>query len=327
MKCLKCNKDWPEAAKFCGNCGHPLARPAQDDSLATVKCLPTRSGEHEGTAAIPGYTVEKELGRAGMRVIYLARENASGNEVALKVLLPQTAQNTHAPLLFQRETEITRDLRHPHLVRVLGSGQAGNVFYFALELCSGGDVSRLMRRRRGKLAVAEGIATIYQTLDGLQHLHEQGIVHRGLGPTKILHTEADHPLVAKLSLSALAKRFGSPSKVPGFEDFERDGEVAGRPHFMPRQQVVNFKCVGPEVDVWAAAACLYNMLTGDFPRDFQRGKDFCQTVLQSEPVSILERNPNIPRPLAEVIDRALIDRPEIVFKSAAALKQALQAAL
>ena len=96
---------------------------------------------------------------------------------------------------------------------------------------------------------------------------------------------------------------------------------------MPRQQVVDYLHAGPEVDVWAAAACLYNMLTGETPRSFLRGKDVWQTVLETSPVPIRQRDGSIPSHLAEVIDKALIDRPAILFKTAADLKNALQTAL
>jgi serine/threonine protein kinase len=95
---------------------------------------------------------------------------------------------------------------------------------------------------------------------------------------------------------------------------------------MPRQQVINFKYAKPEVDVWAAAASLYNMLTGTYPRDFS-DKDPFVTVLQSDPVPIRQRDSSIPKPLAELIDLALVDNPEIHFKTAAAFKRALESVL
>jgi serine/threonine-protein kinase len=95
---------------------------------------------------------------------------------------------------------------------------------------------------------------------------------------------------------------------------------------MPRQQVINFKYSRPEVDVWALAASLYFMLTGQFVRDFLAGKDPWQLVLQNAPVPIRQRAPSIPAKLAEVIDLALIDKPQIHFKTAAELRQALEGA-
>jgi serine/threonine-protein kinase len=90
--------------------------------------------------------------------------------------------------------------------------------------------------------------------------------------------------------------------------------------------VVNYKYAKPEVDVWAATASLYSMLTGAYPRNFPRGKDEWQIVLQSEAVPIRERSSSVPKQLAQVIDAALVDNPEIKFKTAASLKAALQKA-
>jgi serine/threonine protein kinase len=96
---------------------------------------------------------------------------------------------------------------------------------------------------------------------------------------------------------------------------------------MPRQQVLDFKYVKPDVDVWAAAACLYNMLTGLYPRNFPKGQDVWAVALNTEPISIRKRNALIPNNLAEVIDLALIDKPRLSFKTAAEFKQALQRVL
>ncbi|NET72506.1 MAG: serine/threonine protein kinase, partial [Sphaerospermopsis sp. SIO1G2] len=93
------------------------------------------------------------------------------------------------------------------------------------------------------------------------------------------------------------------------------------PAFIPRQQVLDFQHSLPEVDVWATAACLYNMLTGYFPRNFTG--DPWLAVLQNDPVSILKRNQTVPKKLAEVIDTALVEKPKITFQTAAEFKQAL----
>lgn len=91
---------------------------------------------------------------------------------------------------------------------------------------------------------------------------------------------------------------------------------------MPRQQVLNFKYAQPDVDIWATAACLYYMLTANFPRNFT-GADPFLVVLQNDPVPIRARNASIPQSLAEVIDLALVEKPEIYFKTAMEFKQAL----
>ena len=101
--------------------------------------------------------------------------------------------------------------------------------------------------------------------------------------------------------------------------------MAGSPVVTPRQQVINFKYAKPDVDVWAMAASLYNLLTGEYPRDFPENKDPWRVVLESQAVPIRQRLPAVPAELANVIDRALIDNPEIIYKSARDFKEALLA--
>ncbi|MFZ2658646.1 MAG: hypothetical protein WAX69_27180, partial [Victivallales bacterium] len=107
----------------------------------------------------------------------------------------------------------------------------------------------------------------------------------------------------------------------------RTGTAAGKPFFMPRQQVLNYKFSMPEVDVWAVAASFYNMLTGDYPRNFSMKQDVWQSVLQNHPIPIRDRNRSIPKKLADVIDEALIDNPSLKFKTATELKKRIRSAM
>jgi len=195
-----------------------------------------------------------------------------------------------------------------------------------------------MARHGGRLSVEEAGPIILQTLDGLEYAHNVsvkvtlrdgsvkdavGLVHRDLSPQNIFVSGSGPSRVAKVADFGLAKAFDTA----GLSGHTRTGVAAGKPWFMPRQQVVNFKYAKPDVDVWAAAACLYNMLTGQFPRNFKRGRDVWHTVLATDPVPIRRRDRSIPKRLAEVIDHALIDKPEIPIKTAAELKRALEAVL
>jgi serine/threonine-protein kinase len=110
----------------------------------------------------------------------------------------------------------------------------------------------------------------------------------------------------------------------GLSGLTRTGSAMGKPYFMPRQQVVNFKYSKPEVDVWALATCLYWLLTGAYPRDFPPAKDPWKVVLQDAPVPARARNPAVPGRLAETLDQALRERPAIGFTTAADLRHALE---
>jgi serine/threonine-protein kinase len=124
----------------------------------------------------------------------------------------------------------------------------------------------------------------------------------------------------KLGDYGLAKAFDQA----GLSGLTRTGTVAGTPYYLPRQQVVEFRYARPEVDVWAMAATLYHLLTGTVPRDFPSGRDPWGVVLETSAKPILQRNPDIPAGLAEVIDRALRDDPQIGFQTVREFQQALE---
>ena len=93
------------------------------------------------------------------------------------------------------------------------------------------------------------------------------------------------------------------------------------------QQARDCKYAKPEVDVWAAAASYYNMLTGKFAKDFRPGVNPWQVIIAESAIPIRKRNPNVPERMAAVIDKALVERPKIGYTSAGALRRDLIAAL
>ncbi|MEH2172656.1 protein kinase domain-containing protein [Nostoc sp.] len=287
--------------------------------------------------AISGYNLVKLLSTSEFGEVYLAQHNQSGKFIALKVMLPAVAANEFAVQMFLRETENTKALQHPHVVQLMDCGYSEIIFFFTMEYCEGGTVWDFMQQLGGRLSVDIAVPIILQILDALEYAHNvelpyvkladgkfgkgKGIVHRDLKPSNIFLTNIDGKLVAKIGDYGLSKAFD----LAGLSGQTLTGTQAGTPVFMPRQQVLNFKYAQPEVDVWAVAACLYNMLTGCFPRNFT-GDPFL-AVLQNNPIPIRQRDATIMQPLAQVIDLALVDKPEIHFKSAAEFKRALLNAL
>ena len=131
-------------------------------------------------------------------------------------------------------------------------------------------------------------------------------------------------LVAKLAGFGLAKAFDAAARY-GLSMLDEPDEASL--HFTARPQLINYKYAKPDVDVWAMAATLYWMLTGQPPRGFPQGVDPIRVVLQDACVPIRERDSTIPRRLAQVIDEALIDKPRITITSAAELAAALRGAM
>ncbi|MBM3878810.1 MAG: FHA domain-containing protein [Verrucomicrobia bacterium] len=337
--CARCGRDVTAEVGAHRQGEYVCARCQRDPFEIMRKMLGQAGAGARELQAIRGYTLECELGHGGFGAVYLARKEGSGEQVALKVMLPRAAMNPQAKERFLREVANTEALRHRHVVEFRESGCSQGTFFFTMEYCRLGSIDKLMERRGGRLPLKEAVGIACEVLDGLEYAHHatipnvrlkdgryvegHGLVHRDLSPHNILLTEVQGVTVAKVSDYGLSKAFDTA----GLSGLTRTKDTAGKPLFMPRQQVTDFLRAGPEVDVWAAAASLYNMLTGAVPRDFPPGKDVWVTLLETQPVPIRRRDPGIPARLAAVIDRALIDKPAIVFKTAASLKQALLAAL
>ncbi|WP_238006804.1 protein kinase [Dactylosporangium sp. AC04546] len=286
--------------------------PDEPEIAAELLLRLARSGRRD-LAPVAGYVRLRELGRGGMGAVYLARHETTGQEVALKVMLPRVAASATARTRFLREIVVTRSLRHPNIATLHDAGFADGTFYFTTEYCDGGNLADHLTRRGGRLAPADAVRLAVQALEGLEHAHTKGVVHRDLSPHNLLL----HDGTLKVADFGLAKAFDQA----GLSGLTRTGATAGKPYYLPRQQVVNFRDATPAVDVWALAACLYRTLTGTHPRDFPPGRDPWQIILQTDAVPLRRRAPGVPQPLAEVVDEAL--REPSSLPTATALREAL----
>ncbi|MDR1919881.1 MAG: protein kinase [Tannerellaceae bacterium] len=297
-----------------------------------------RESVEEGIREIAGYRNIKRLGKGGMGEALLVEDEVSGQEMVLKFMLPEAAADERSKNIFRREAYLSGQLVHKNVVRQHLFGSCGDVFFILLEYCRGGSVDKLMRKNQGKLSLDLATHIMLQVLDGLQHVHHaqvraklkdgeevsaNGVVHRDLKPANIFLSDDSSQPLALVADFGLAKTF----ETAGLSSHTRTGEVAGSMQFMPRQQVLDFRYAQPDVDVWAAAASYYNMLTGAYPKPFVAGKDMAAQVLNLPSVPIRQREPKIPDKLAQVIDAALVDDPQIGIRTVEAFKRSIIEAL
>lgn len=275
----------------------------------------------ENLGILDNYAILQKLGHGGFGEVYLARHNKTRELVAIKTLLPQVVVRPYMKNRFLREVLITKKLEHPHLVKFIDFDFSNNKFYFVMEYCDRGSIADLMTYRRRALTIEEASKLIFQVLDGLQYAHtEKGFVHRDIKPHNIFLTKQDGEPIAKLGDYGLAKSFD----LSGLSGQTSTGNKMGTPGFVPKQQVLDFKYAKPDVDVWATAATFYFMLTQRIPRDFpQNGRADLFAVMRTKPVPIRQRNVNIPKPLAKIIDLALDDDRNLYFRDAFSFKSAL----
>ena len=268
---------------------------------------------------IPGYEIEKELGRGGFGVVFRARRSSDGVPVAIKVLLPRVAVKPVEMEKFLREITITAQLRHPNIVKLFDQGQCEGIPWFIMEYCEGGSLWDHIQKHGGKLPLKVAKPIMLAALEGLAHAHQQGIVHRDLKPQNILLDRC----VARISDFGLAKNF----QQAGFSGLSITGNYAGTPLFMPREQLINFKHLKPASDVWSIAATFYFMLTGVFPYPFTKDRDPIDVILNEQVVPIEKWDKTLPKPFCDQINRSLSPKSSERHSSARLLGEAIRQTL
>jgi hypothetical protein len=336
-----------EVAPACPSCGRahdplPLSKYAdvlcpdcRPNPLASLRLL--KAGLNRRVRSLDplkGLRITRTLGRGSTSAVFLAERKSDKAQMALKVMSPAISENDWARKSFLREVAIGRALKHPNLTKLYDFGYYGGAYFYLMEFCRGGNSEERRVEAGGALPPDEALRIVIPVLDGLNYIHNvklaavrgeaapsaesRGLVHRDLKPANIFLGGAAGtvPKIADIGVGKLYKSGDSFSNT-------RTGSVAGSPATMPRQQVIDFKHAGPEVDVWAAAASLYKLLTGEYPRDFPDDQDPWRVVLGRPPVPILRRGRPLGPHLALAIDEALVDNPAIKHQSAMSLKASL----
>jgi eukaryotic-like serine/threonine-protein kinase len=307
----------------CQNCGRrEQAQATAPDEHLTFLCEDCRIELKRSPQAIPGYDTVKVIGRGGMGCVMLAREHSTGRAVAIKTLLPEFAVSDKAMRRFMREIDVAAALKHKNIVEFIDRGTHNGVVYLVTEFVDGADASKLAEERGGRLSYEDGISIISQALDALSFAHTQGYIHRDFKDQNILVAGRSPNLLAKLTDFGLAKSFTHS----GMSGVTMAGEMAGTLAYMPPEQLRNFRDVKPQSDIYAVGMTAYSLLTGSLALDLSKNSsvnDTIRAIFEQPAVPLQQRAPQIPRPVCEIIDRALAKDPAQRWQTAGAMRNAL----
>jgi serine/threonine protein kinase len=166
----------------------PTRRPSSSDPSSVTQSRPGTPARPNAAAALPaiaGYEVLEEVGRGGMGIVYKARQFSTGRLVALKVIRRERLLAEDSVRRFRREVQAAARLTHPNIVLVYDSDQSGDTHFLAMEYVDGITLQRLVEVE-GPLPPARACDYVRQAALGLQHAHEQALVHRDVKPANLM---------------------------------------------------------------------------------------------------------------------------------------------
>ncbi len=263
------------------------------------------------------FRIGEQLGEGGMGVVYHARDNRDGRELALK-LMKATLAGT-ARRRFEREFRSLSALQHPHCLRVFDYGELDGGPFFTMELFLGRPITSLAGR--GVEPVLEPLIQLTQALD---YIHQHGIIHRDVKPSNILVRPTIRPdgspaFEVKLMDFGLAKFYGVKSSLSAEAGFA--GTVA---YCAPEQ--LNLDELDHRADLYCLGLVAYEVLSGRyaFPEARLAGmRPLMQAQLNDKPKPLREVSPEVPAPIAEAVMKYLRKQPRRRPDSAGLLRSAI----
>ena len=261
------------------------------------------------------YFVERELGRGGMGVVYLARDLSLDRLVAIKLLPPDLAASSDLRARFLREARTAAQLSHPHIVPIHAVEEHEAVVFFVMGYVDGETLGNRVRRG-GPLGNSEAMRLMQEVAWALAHAHSRGVVHRDVKPDNILvERDSGRALVTDFGIA----RAGAATTPAG-------GVAIGTPQYMSPEQARG-EGVDARSDLYSLGATFFFALTGRLAVDAPSPAALMIRLTTEAAPSIAGVRSVVPVPLARMVDRCLARKPDQRFSSAAELAEALRNAM
>jgi predicted Ser/Thr protein kinase len=264
-------------------------------------------GEPAPLPEVPGYRVEKVLGRGSTGVVYRAVQLAVERVVALKVLHRSLSRGRIVRRL-QREARTTARLSHPNIVAAIDMGQSNGTWWYAMEFVDGPSLAAHLRKE-GRLTEREALRLFIPLCEALDHLHQAGVVHRDIKPGNILVEAGGRARLVDLGL-AFAE--DDPSMTS-------QGGTLGTPHYVSPEQARNPQAADVRSDLWSLGASLYHSVCGRPPFAGASVADILSAVLYARIPDPGELEPSLSKGLRLVMRKCLSRDPARRYQSPAEL--------
>ena len=259
------------------------------------------------------YTFERELGRGGTAVVFLAHDVKHDRKVALKVLLPQVALAIGAER-FQREITIAARLRHPHILPLHDSGEADGLLFYVMPFVQGESLRDRLTRER-QLPIDDAIRIGAEVASALGSAHGEGVVHRDIKPENIL-LDGGYAVVADFGI---ARAKSAAEELP----LTQTGLAVGTPIYMSPEQAVGAQDLDGRSDIYSLGCVVFEMLAGEPPFHGASLREVLTHHAMVEPRSVGSLRAGVPPNVDEALATALAKDPAHRFATAHEFAQAL----
>jgi serine/threonine-protein kinase len=270
------------------------------------------------------YQIERELTGGGMSRVFVAREQALGRDVVIKVLPPELSAGINHER-FRREIQLAARLSHPYIVPLLHAGESGDLLWFTMPYIAGESL-RARLEKSGPLPVRETLAVLRDVMEALAYAHSRGVIHRDIKPANIL-ADGQHALVADFGV---AKALGASLPMQGVAGHTTSGIAIGTPAYMAPEQLAADPSADHRVDIYAVGLVAYELLTGASPFAAPSPTATMTAQLTRTPEPLHTMRADVPPALSALVTRCLAkdaDNRPATAEAVLAELEAIQGAL
>ena len=247
------------------------------------------------------YTVEREIGRGGMSIVFLASDPTLGRQVAIKVLRPELAASL-GPERFLDEIKVAARLKHPYILKLHEAGEAHGLLYYSMPYVEG-ETLRQRLAREHTLSVSDALRIAQEVAEALDHAHRHNVIHRDIKPENILFEEG-HAVVSDFGIAKAISEAGERRTIQGV--------VLGTVDYMSPEQEQGAQELDGRTDIYSLGLVLYEMLVGQTP-----GPD-------SGVDSLTGKRSDVPVEVVRMLRTALARDPQHRYATAAEFVAALE---
>jgi len=260
------------------------------------------------------YRVERELGRGGMSVVFLADDPRHGRRVAIKVLRPDLASAIGFDR-FLREIAVASRLQHPNILPLYDSGSGDGLLFYVMPFVEGESLRGRLRREH-QLPIADALRLAHEVADALAYAHGLGVVHRDIKPDNIL-LSGGHAAVADFGIARALTQAASEERLT------ETGITLGTPSYMSPEQASGDAAVDGRADIYSLGCVLYEMLGGEPPFTGSTAQAVLARHMLDTVPPLRTVRATVPAALEQVVNRALAKVPADRFTGAHQFADAL----